>query len=99
MAREFARAFYNSEQWHECRESYARSKNYLCERCMERGIYRVGEIVHHKIHLTPENINDPEVTLNWENLQLLCRDHHAEAHKPEKRYKFDELGRLVTLDA
>lgn len=99
MAREFAKDFYNSIQWRECRESYARSKGYLCERCMERGIYRAGEIVHHKIHLTPENINDPSITLSFDNLKLVCRDCHAVEHKPEKRYKFDELGKLVTLDA
>lgn len=64
---------------------------------MKRGIYRPGDIVHHKIHLTPENISDPGVSLSWDNLELLCRDCHALAHKPEKRYKVDELGRVITI--
>lgn len=63
---------------------------------MEKGLYRAGVIVHHKIHITPENINDPSVVLNWDNLQLVCRDCHAEIHgRLNKRYKLDELGRVI----
>lgn len=95
--REFAETFYKSKAWQSCRNGYAKSKHGLCERCMERGIYRPGDIVHHKVHLTPENISDPGVSLSWDNLELLCRDCHALAHKPEKRYKVDELGRVITI--
>lgn len=54
--------------------------------------------MHHKIPLTPENVTDPDITLNWENLQLLCRDCHAAVHKPQKRYTVDELGRVITWE-
>ena len=50
--------------------------------------------MHHKIPLTPENVTDPEITLNWDNLMLLCRECHAAVHKPQKRYTVDELGRV-----
>lgn len=69
----------------------------LCEVCLSKGLYRPGEIVHHKTPLTPENIHDPAVTMNWDNLQLLCRDCHAVAHKPTKRYKVDKLGRIIVI--
>ena len=74
---------------------YARSKGGLCELCLAKGIYRPGEIVHHKTHLTTSNLSDPTIALNWDNLQLLCRDCHASQHKPERRYKVDELGRVL----
>lgn len=64
---------------------------------MSKGIIRTGEIVHHKIELTPENIHNPDITLNFDNLQLLCRDCHAAVHKPEKRFKVDELGRVISI--
>ena len=80
MAREFAQAFYNSTAWKRCREAYKHKRSYLCENCLRRGIYKAGEIVHHKIELDPVNINNPEVTLNFDNLELLCRDCHAEVH-------------------
>ena len=96
MAKEFARNFYNSPAWEKTREAYAKSKGLLCERCLQKGRYTPGIIVHHKVHLTPENITDPNVSLAWDNLQLLCRDCHAEVHKEKPmRYKVDELGRVL----
>lgn len=97
MSQPYARAFYSSIQWQECREAYARSKKYLCEDCLAKGLYTPGEIVHHVINLTPENINDPNVTLNFDNLRLVCRKCHAEEHKHrERRYVIDELGNVIT---
>lgn len=93
--RDFARAFYTSKAWEETRKAYRKSVGGLCERCMSRGIYRAGVIVHHKIHLSPENINDASVTLNWDNLELLCVDHHADEHRRVKRrYTVDAEGRV-----
>lgn len=93
--RDFAKPFYKSQAWLHCRFAYAKSRGGLCENCLAKGIYRPGEIVHHLIHITPENVTDPNVTLNWDNLVLLCRDCHGEAHQTvERRYKVDELGRV-----
>lgn len=61
--------FYNSKAWRECRDAYFASQYGLCERCGSPGL-----IVHHKIVLTLVNISDPNVTLNWENLELLCEE-------------------------
>ena len=90
-------AFYVTWTWRKCRAAFAKSKGNLCERCLKRGIYKPGAIVHHKINLTPETIKDPNVALSFDNLELLCRDCHALAHKPDKRYKVDELGRIISL--
>ena len=95
MAREFAKAFYKSQAWQDCREAYARSQGYLCEVCKRKGIMKAGDTVHHKIHLTPDNINDPAVTLSFANLQLVCRDCHAALHARQKRYKIDDAGRVI----
>lgn len=89
----FAEEFYKSQAWRSCREAYISAKRGLCERCLEQGIYNAGVIVHHKVHITPVNITDPNVTLNWNNLQLLCRDCHAAVHARQKRYTFDAYGR------
>ena len=67
----------------------------LCEDCLDKGLYRPGEIVHHMVELTPENINDPAVALSWSNLRLLCLDCHAKRHGTTKRYKVDEAGRVT----
>lgn len=93
--REFAVSFYKSQAWKQCRAAFVKSKGGLCERCYSRGEYKAGVIVHHKIHLTPENIKDPDVCLNWNNLELLCRDCHGAEHgKIQRRYTVDEWGRV-----
>ena len=81
MARAFAKKFYSSGAWRAVEVQYARDHHYLCENCLRKGIYRAGEIVHHKIELDPVNINNPEIALNPDNLELLCRNCHAEVHK------------------
>lgn len=81
MAREFAKKFYSSGAWRAVEVQYARDHHYLCENCLRKGIYRAGEIVHHKIELDPVNINNPEIALSFDNLELLCRECHAERHK------------------
>lgn len=96
MAREFAEKFYKTQQWKKARELYAASAGGLCEICWKDGKVTAGEIVHHKIFLTPDNINDPNVTLNWQNLELVCRDCHAKIHNDnQRRYEIDELGRVI----
>lgn len=94
---DFAKRFYKSRPWQDTSRAYAKSVGGLCESCMRQGVYKAGELVHHKIHITPENINDPNITLNWNNLELLCRECHAAQHdKRKRRYRIDELGRVIT---
>lgn len=89
--------FYVSQEWIQCRKAYAKSVGGLCERCKEKGLITAGEIVHHKRHLTPNNITDPNITLNWDNLMLVCRNCHAEIHKKQKRYRINEDGSITPL--
>lgn len=88
----FADAFYSSREWRRCRTAYAKRQIY-CERCEKLGLTVPGTEVHHKIRLTPDNIKDPSVALNWENLELLCEQCHDEEHR-KRRYRADEWGRI-----
>ena len=94
MAREFARAFYNSEAWTKCRNAYRASRHYLCEACGEPGMY-----VHHRTHLTPKNIHTPKIALGFDNLQLLCAKCHKAVHNDgyavDADLTFDADGNLV----
>jgi len=75
MAKEWAKEIYNSTQWINTRKAYYESQHGLCERCGN-----AGELVHHRIYLTAENINNPEIVYGWDNLELLCRNCHAQEH-------------------
>lgn len=102
MAKAFAKQFYRSKAWQECRAAYIQSVHGLCERCQKKGKVVPGYIVHHKEELTPENINDPNVTLNWEKLEYVCLECHNEEHGVGKSspairdgLMFDENGDVV----
>ena len=90
----WANKFYGSNAWRECRVSYAASVGGLCERCLANGHIVPGDIVHHKTPLNATNINDPTITLNWSNLEMLCARCHADVHG-HRRWKVDEYGRIT----
>lgn len=96
--KQYALPFYSSKAWQRCRENYAKSKGRLCEICLAKGKIVPSEIVHHKIPISVNNVDDPNITLNWDNLQCVCRECHAALHKSEKRYKIDELGRVIITE-
>ena len=92
--REFAKSFYLSPAWRKTRAYIIKRDMGLCVRCG-----KPGEIVHHKVHLTPQNIDDPDISLSTDNLELLCRECHALEHQGEpctaEGLMFDEDGNLV----
>ncbi len=99
--KEYARKFYKSQAWKGVRQLAMDRSHGLCERCLRAGYLVPGEAVHHKIEITAENIHDKTVTLNLDNLEVLCRKCHAEVHMNGlnvDRYTLDEFGRVIFLD-
>ena len=68
----WAKAFYNSSAWHHIRKLALIRDGYTCAYCGARATE-----VHHIVELTPENIRDPSVALNLDNLQSLCHQCHS----------------------
>lgn len=101
MAREFAKKLYRSTVWKTTRAIVLKRDNYLCQECGEP-----AQEVHHKIWLTSSNINNPDISVNPNNLVSLCRDCHFKIHKTSRmeaiekketgeEYEFDENGILI----
>lgn len=94
MAMDYARSFYSSKAWRDCRDSFMLSKNGICERCEG-----MAYIVHHKEHISPTSINDPNVTLSWDNLEALCLTCHNITHGDGEPVRadvmFDSQGQLI----
>lgn len=80
MAKDYTGNFYNSKAWLSCRESFISKRVAIdggkCERCD-----KAGKIVHHIKYITPTNINNPDITLNHDNLEYLCDYCHKVEHK------------------
>lgn len=91
-------SFYKSSQWKTCREQYLDKSNHLCERCLAKGLYVPARFVHHKIHLNFSNVSDPNIALNFNNLESLCFDCHNNEHfeKKQRRWKF-ENGKVESV--
>ena len=79
MAREFSSAFYHSKEWKKVRKFVLMRDRYVCQKCG-----KPAQEVHHIIHLTPENIWNPQIALNPSNLVSLCRDDHFKIHEQDK---------------
>ena len=90
MAKDFAKKFYNSKQWLRVREAFRIVKFGMCERC---GLSD-SKHIHHKILLTELNINDPDITLGFNNLELLCH----ECHNKEHMSKWQAVGEGVAFN-
>lgn len=80
---EFQNRFYHSKQWIELAK-YVRLKSMnKCNRCglfiKKRKDPKMSgrHQVDHIIEITEENMNDESITLNIDNLQLLCLECHT----------------------
>lgn len=100
MAKEYIGNFYQSKSWLSCRSSFISKRITIdggqCERCKTNE----GKIVHHIVHITPNNFNNPNITLNHDNLEYLCDYCHKEEHeqvKPSIRQglTFNDKGELI----
>ncbi|WP_369899756.1 HNH endonuclease [Bacillus manliponensis] len=98
MAKPYAKKFYNSKAWRKCREAYISKVFGLCEHCSDPGY-----IVDHIEEITPDNIDDPNITLNHENLQYLCTPCHNRKtfvkYSPVREgLRFDDEGNLIQIN-
>lgn len=103
MAKDFAKRFLHSKAWLCCRDGYIQERiridGGMCEVCR----VKLGYIVHHRIKLTPENIQDPEIALNWELLSYECKDCHDQheghgvGHRATLVCAFDNDGNPIGI--
>lgn len=94
----WARAFYHSQAWQTVRKRALIRDGYTCRICGAR-----ATAVDHIRELTPDNIHDPQISLNLDNLQSLCHDCHTVKTMEDKgviqadcddAYYFDADGNL-----
>jgi len=90
-------SFYRRPAWKKCRAAFIKQRQAvdggLCQRCHEQ----LGRIVHHRIHLTSETIDNPDICYGFQNLEYVCLDCHNVEHGfkheiPGVRYEFSPDG-------
>lgn len=97
MAQKFSKPFYNSAAWIKTARMIREQHFHLCQICGAP-----AKEVHHIKFLTPDNIGDTSITLNPDNLVLVCYDCHNYIHQrggnPDaRRILFDDDGNPVNV--
>lgn len=89
---EFAKKFYASKAWRDLRMAIIAERGPVCQRCGRVIANTIQIIGHHKIHLTPDNIDNPQIALNQNNIELICFDCHNKEHR---RYGYANRGVFI----
>lgn len=96
MARPEFKQFYNSSAWLKLSNVIRTQSFHLCALC-----HKPGREVHHIIPLTLDNIDNPRITLNPDNLICLCHDCHNAIHdryrSSSRKILFDDNGRPTAV--
>lgn len=87
--------FYSSQPWITLRLSLIhlriqRDGVLYCDHCRKRIKKQSDAIGHHKIELNDDNVDNPMVSLNPDEIEIICFDCHNQEHrrfgyKPEKK--------------
>jgi hypothetical protein len=75
------KSFYSSRQWVNLRLLLIIQRGPICERCGKLISNPLDLIAHHKHELTIANVNDASISLNPDNIELICLDCHNIQHK------------------
>ena len=86
--------FYTTRAWRKARASVLADHGGLCQLCLAKGLIVPAVHVHHRIPLTPDNMDDPKIALDSSNLMALCEECHAEQHRT-KRWRCDAAGHVI----
>lgn len=87
-------SFYASDIWIKFRQGLIAERGNKCQHCGKIIIRSVDIIGHHIKELTPENVNDYNISLNPDNVLLVDSDCHNEVHK---RFGYVNVERKVYL--
>lgn len=86
--------FYQTKAWRNTRKAFVELKRGICNKCG-----KAGWEVHHIKPLTINNYKDPEIALNFDNLELLCTSCHNAERSADVYIRndlmFDSEGNVV----
>jgi len=87
MAQDFSRQLYVSKAWRDLRFNLIVERGPVCQQCGKVMLDISKLIAHHRIALSPANINNLDVVLNKNNIHLICFLCHNAVHK---RYGYNQ---------
>lgn len=90
---------YNTKQWRDLRNLYFQ-QHPICEICEQEGKIVQAEDIHHK--KSPFEFGLDEATkqyrlLDWNNLQALCKEHHAKIHNQQQEEQREKKKNKIII--
>ena len=85
----WTKRFYKSKAWIKCREAVLARDNYLCQRCLKKGILKSADVVHHIEHLQ----DNPGRAFDESNLESVCAACHNRLHPEKGRRETNKMKR------
>ncbi len=76
--------FYTGKAWRDLSYTLKIKRGGCCERCGWQAVEKNDWsklIGHHKIELTEDNVDDPNVSLNANDVEIICLDCHNKEHR------------------
>ncbi|MEG3040885.1 MAG: HNH endonuclease signature motif containing protein [Clostridium sp.] len=81
MSKGIVKQFYSTTAWIELRRNLIIDNKMTCDKCKEVFLDTSKLIGHHIKELTQDNINDTNITLNKENIEIICHECHNKEHR------------------
>lgn len=82
MARDtILQQFYTGKDWREFRINLILTRGCTCARC-KRVFEDLSQLIGHHtpVELTPDNVHNPNISLNPDNVEIVCIDCHNQEH-------------------
>ncbi|HZJ99700.1 MAG TPA: HNH endonuclease [Tissierellaceae bacterium] len=73
--------FYCSKPWRDLSYGLKIQANGKCNRCNKNVLDFKYLIAHHKTELTEDNVDDTNISLNPDNIEIICHDCHNHEHR------------------
>lgn len=76
--------FYCRKQWRDLSYNLKIERGGKCSRCDFIAVNKEDFkylIAHHKIELTEDNVDDPNISLNPDNIEIICHSCHNKEHR------------------
>ena len=73
--------FYSSKAWRDLAHRLKVERGGKCERTGNTFADMSQLIAHHKTELTEDNVNDPQIALNPDNIEIISFDEHNKEHR------------------
>lgn len=73
--------FYCTQEWRDLSYNSKIAAGGKCSRCGYIADKMSELIGHHKIELTEDNVDDPNISLNPENIEVICQQCHNKEHR------------------